>query len=91
MRAQHKGKSLTVAGGVDVVRQFGHSDLEPGLDLLHDFLIGFGGHEGNGETLGSETTSTTKKDCESSVESRKRDTPTRHDEGNCRHQEGNRS
>ena len=41
-------------------RQLGNSNLEPGLNLLHDFLIGVGRNEGNGKTLSTETTSTAK-------------------------------
>ena len=43
-------------------RQLGHSNLEPRLNLLHDFLIGVGGNEGNGEALGTEATSTAKSE-----------------------------
>jgi hypothetical protein len=44
-----------------MLRQLGDSNLEPGLNLLHDFLIGVRGNEGNGKTLGTEATSTAKR------------------------------
>ena len=50
---------LTVASGIDVVRQLGHGNLEPRLDSGHHLLVALGGDEGDSQTLGAETTSTT--------------------------------
>ena len=40
-----------------MIRQFGHSNLEPGLDVVHDLLIAVRRLESNRKTLCTEATS----------------------------------
>jgi len=49
---------LTIGGGVNVSRQVRDSNLEAGLDLGHNLLVGVGRDERNGQTLRAEATST---------------------------------
>lgn len=48
-----------VGGGVDLIGQGGDVDHKLGLDVVENGAILLGGDEGDGETLGTETTSTT--------------------------------
>lgn len=49
-------KTLTVTGRVNVVREFRYSNLKPRLNIRHDLLVTFRGHESDGQALSSETT-----------------------------------
>ena len=50
---------LTVASGIDVVRQLGHGNLEPRLDSGHHLLVALRRQERNRETLCTKPTCTT--------------------------------
>lgn len=51
-------EALTVKRRVDVLRQVCDFDLEARLDRLEHLLVSLGRDEGDSETLGAETTST---------------------------------
>jgi hypothetical protein len=49
----------SIGGHVNLIRKFRNVDLESTLHLLQNPLVGLTRDEGNGDTLGSETSRTT--------------------------------
>jgi hypothetical protein len=74
-----------------MLRKFGDGDLEAGLDGGHDLLVALRRLEGDGQTLGTETTSTTMKRSVYVLDLAARRDHTQHGEGSCPHPEGSHS
>lgn len=77
-----------------MLREIRNRNLEAGLDGSHHLLVGLRRDEGDSETLGSETSSTTIRNgaLEKTISVVERSVVrTRHDEGSCQRRQGSHS